>query len=468
MEAATLRLPGRLQRPGLRRADTDGRLVAEVRSGDSRAFETIFDRYHGPLLSFCRHMLGRRDEAEDALQQTFMSAYRSMVSSDRPIQLRAWLFTIARNHCISILRARRETASLDEVASATDGLAAEVQRREDLRNMLADVGRLPDDQRAALVLAELGALSHQEIAAVLGCRPGKVKALVFQARTSLNASRNARETPCEDVREQLATLAGGALRRSGVRRHLRACSGCRQFGAEVQRQRRAMAVLLPVAPTIGLKHAVLAGVGLQAVGGAAVVGGAAGTGAAAAGAGLLGGSAGATKLIAAGVLAAGAGGVALSGGEVQHASKSRSVPHASGARPATAPSPTHPTKPKTSASKPVSAGKAKQGGHRSSAAHKSGHGRAADSPGRAGTSLGLAGNSPGRAGASPGRAQTSPGRSDDVPGKSGSPPGHLGDSPGQAGTARGRSVETPGRSVERPGQPHRTPGQSGKTPGKDK
>src|SRR4051794_25115372 len=179
----------------LRRLVGDEKLVAAVRAGHQDAFETIFDRYHRQILSFCRHMLGNRDESEDAVQATFLSAYRDMVSSEKELQLRPWLYAIARNQCLSVLRARRESISIDDVEPSVDGLAAEVQRRQDLREMLGDLARLPDQQRAALVLAEVGALSHEDVAAVLDCPRERVKALVFQARSSLAASRTARETP---------------------------------------------------------------------------------------------------------------------------------------------------------------------------------------------------------------------------------------------------------------------------------
>ena len=118
---------------------------------------------------------------------------------------------------------------------------------------------LPDDQRAALVLAELESLSHEQIGEALGVPREKVKALVFQARESLVASRTARETDCAEIREQLANGRGGALRRANLRRHLRDCAGCRDFRKQVEHQRRQLAVLLPVAPTIALKEGVLAG-----------------------------------------------------------------------------------------------------------------------------------------------------------------------------------------------------------------
>jgi RNA polymerase sigma factor (sigma-70 family) len=267
----TTTAPGRAQaRPRLRRRVPRGRsddaLVARVRAGDERAFELVFDRYHRSLLAFCGRMLASNEEAEDALQHTFMDAYRALRASDDPIRLKAWLYTIARNRCLSVLRARREHVALDEGHAATDGLAADVDRRAELRDLQADLQRLPDEQRAALVLFELGDHSHDDIAEVLGVRREKVKALVFQARESLASWRRARETPCVEIREQLATLRGAALKRATLRRHVARCESCQAFEVEVRRQRVAMAALLPVIPTVGLKAAVLSAVGVSAGG----------------------------------------------------------------------------------------------------------------------------------------------------------------------------------------------------------
>jgi hypothetical protein len=124
------------------------------------------------------------------------------------------------------------------------------------------------------VLSELGDMSHDEIAAVLDCRREKVKALVFQARTSLIASRAARDMPCAEIREQLANLRGGSLRRVEIKRHVRECAGCREFGEQVRAQRRDLAIVLPVAPTVGLKAALFGGTGAGAgVAGSAMSGG---------------------------------------------------------------------------------------------------------------------------------------------------------------------------------------------------
>jgi RNA polymerase sigma factor (sigma-70 family) len=252
--------------PRVLAALSDEKLVEHVRRGSEAAFEVIYDRHHRGILSFCRHMLASVDEAEDAVQQTFISAYDSMRSGSRDIKLKAWLYTIARNRCLSILRARRERpAELEEVPTA--GLSDQVLQRSDLRELLADLRELPVEQRAALVLSEIGDLSHAEVGDVVGCELAKVKSLVFQARSSLIETRRAREIPCREIREQLATGSGGELRRGPLRRHLKTCEGCAEFRDEVRTQRRALAAILPVIPSIGLKNSALAAIGLGGGGG---------------------------------------------------------------------------------------------------------------------------------------------------------------------------------------------------------
>ena len=253
----------------------DEELVRLLRAGDERAFEAMYDRHHRGILAFCRHMLGSAEEAEDTVQHTFIAAHRDLVGSDKPIQLKAWLYTIARNRCLSVLRARKEERALDDVPEpSVQGLTAEVQQREDLRDLLADLQRLPEDQRAALVLSELGALSHEEIGATLGVRKDKVKALVFQARESLASSRSARDADCREIQEQLSVLRGGSLRRTTLRRHIEVCPACAAFKAEVKRQRSAMAAILPVVPSLALKESVLAAIfGGGAAGGGGIIGG---------------------------------------------------------------------------------------------------------------------------------------------------------------------------------------------------
>jgi RNA polymerase sigma factor (sigma-70 family) len=290
---------------------SDERLVERIRGGDELAFEVAFERHSAAILSFCRHMLRSREEAEDALQHTFASAYSAIRRDDREVRLKPWLFAIARNRCVSMLRAHREQPD-HEHEVPTAGLAEQVEHRAELRDLLHDLDDLPEEQREALLLAEVSGLAHAEVAEVIGCKPHRVKALVFRARSGLIERREARETPCAEVREQLANLRGGSLRRSGIAHHLRVCEGCRDYREQVKLQRRMLAAVLPVIPTPGLKESVLAAIGL-------------GGGAASGGAGL-------AKLAVVGMLAA--GGAAAGDAVVKHPDP---VPRARDAQRAPAP-----------------------------------------------------------------------------------------------------------------------------------
>src|SRR5215204_5489846 len=98
---------------------SDDKLVAGIRAADDGAFDALYDRYHRNLLAFCRHMLGSREEAEDVLQHTFLAAYRSLPEGDG-VRVKPWLYAVARNRCLSVLRARRDAVALDEGVVATE------------------------------------------------------------------------------------------------------------------------------------------------------------------------------------------------------------------------------------------------------------------------------------------------------------------------------------------------------------
>lgn len=283
MEATSAPRPHAIRVPRPRRllaALSDERLVEHVRRGEQAAFEVLYDRHSAGILGFCRHMLGSTADAEDAVQHTFIAAHADILRHEqRDLHVKAWLYTIARNRCLSMLRARREQPTGDHIEVAAGNLLQDVEHRDDIRALLGDIAKLPDDQREALVLAEVGDLSHGEISQILGCEASKVKSLVFQARTALIDRRAARDTPCAEIREQLATLRGGALRRSHLRHHLEACPGCAEYREEIRRQRAMLAIALPVVPSAALKANILGSIGL---GGGTAAAASAGAGGAAA------------------------------------------------------------------------------------------------------------------------------------------------------------------------------------------
>ena len=272
---------------------SDEWLVACVRRGDTAAFEALYDRHVRELLAFSVYMLGSRQDAEDAVQATFASAYRALRADGRAVTLRPWLFTITRNNCLSILRRRRPVVELNgEVAPGPDPVA-EIEVREEVRKVFDGLRELPENQRAALILAEVHGLSQQEIGEVLGVRSSQVKAYVYQARSKLISDRRARDADCHEIREELASARGAALLRGRLRRHVRSCPECKLYADGVARQRRQFGALLPIVPPLALKYRALeealnfgAAESATVAGGAAVGASVAGTAADLAGGGL--------------------------------------------------------------------------------------------------------------------------------------------------------------------------------------
>jgi RNA polymerase sigma factor (sigma-70 family) len=239
------------------RLASDEHLVASIRRGDASAFDAVYERHSGELLSFCGYMLGSRQDAEDAVQATFAAGYRALRTDKRPISLRPWLFTIARNECLSIIRKRRPTVELNGEPALHGDPFSEVELREQMRHLLDDLRELPEPQRTALLLVEVHGLSHSEAGRVLGARTEQVKAYLYQARSNLISERQAREADCRDIREELANARGAMLLRSRFRRHMRSCADCRTYADGLARQRRYLGALVPLIPTLALKYRAL-------------------------------------------------------------------------------------------------------------------------------------------------------------------------------------------------------------------
>ncbi len=332
MEVSALRHVGRdgLRGPTpLLRLQSDERLVALTRRGNQAAYEALVGRYQARLLSFCRHMLGSREDAEDVLQEVFAAAFNAMVADERPINVRPWLYRIARNRSLNHLR-RTQAIGVDsmDVHLAEHGAstADKVHRREEFRLLMGDVHELPESQRTALLLREIDALSYEQISEAMETTVPSVKSLLVRARVSLAEAAEARHLSCEEVRDELGEVAEGLRRVSPpVRRHLRSCERCAGFRKQLKETNKALAAMLPVGPLLLLKKLVLANLGTTAgAGGSAAA--AAGTSASAAGAGgALSAGVGAIGAKAAAGLAAAA--IVTAGAvEVDHATNGRATP----------------------------------------------------------------------------------------------------------------------------------------------
>jgi RNA polymerase sigma factor (sigma-70 family) len=303
MEVSALRYSGGISlhaRSPLLRLQSDERLVSLIRRGSTTAFEVLVARYHARLLAFCRHLLGSREDAEDVLQEVFSAAFNAILDDDRPINVRPWLYRIARNRSLNHLR-RIQAVGVDsmDIHLSEHGTttADKVHDREEFRLLVGDIQGLPETQRTALVLREMDALSYEQISEAMETTVPSVKSLLVRARVSLAEASEARLLSCEQVRVELAEVAEGLQRRPGplVRRHLRACERCSTFKGQLNETSKALTAVLPVGGFVLLRKLAILHIGHSAGAGA--------------GAGSSGASAGGTAAAVGGTAAAGAGAV---------------------------------------------------------------------------------------------------------------------------------------------------------------
>jgi RNA polymerase sigma factor (sigma-70 family) len=191
MQPRLLKHPARLAGASLLRLQDDARLVALAREGHDPAFAAIVDRYGRQLERYCARLLGP-GRAEDAVQQAFVNAHAAMRANDQELALKPWLYRIAHNAALNILRASPdENGALDADRPSVFLTPEIVELRERLRETLASIQALPAVQRDALLLRELEGRSHEEIAAALGVTEGGARQHLHRARVALRTAASA-------------------------------------------------------------------------------------------------------------------------------------------------------------------------------------------------------------------------------------------------------------------------------------
>ncbi len=283
MEASALHAPSLTRVPlgaPLLRLRSDEQLLALFRAGNEEAFGAIHDRYRQRLFAYARQMLsaGPRQDAEDVLQDVFVRAYGALRADDREVNVRAWLYRVAHNRCIDHLR--RPTPPPAEIFEMSrkplHDPIEEAQRREDLARLVEDVGRLPEQQRSALLMREIDGMSYADLAAALDVTVPAIKSLLVRARVGLVEAAEARDADCCEIRDDLMASYDRGVKASGrARKHMRSCSGCREYREALRGMRRSFAALTPV--SAGLFGSIAASLGIGG-GGAAAGGAAAGGG----------------------------------------------------------------------------------------------------------------------------------------------------------------------------------------------
>ncbi|HWC86860.1 MAG TPA: sigma-70 family RNA polymerase sigma factor [Solirubrobacteraceae bacterium] len=227
---------------------SDAALVERFRAGDQEAFAVLYERHRAIVLAVALGVLGSRHDAEDAAQDTFASLAVAL-RTNVPRDLRPWLARVARNAAIDAVRRRRAVAAADEVPERPASASTEV--KAELESVLAGLRELPETQRTALLMRELGGHSYQEIGDLLALDEAAVRGLIARGRMGLRAHREASEMPCAAAREVLATELDGRPRDRTVRRHLRSCASCRAYGHALRRDARSLRAFVP-APVGGL------------------------------------------------------------------------------------------------------------------------------------------------------------------------------------------------------------------------
>jgi RNA polymerase sigma-70 factor (ECF subfamily) len=181
---------------------SEGALVSLLRSGDEAAFERLVRDHGGRLLSVARRFLRDEEEARDAVQDCFLSAYRALDRFDQGSRLSTWLHRIVINACLMRLRTRRrkpETpieellprfqADGHQVNHPTpewEGTAETLLARKETRSIVREaIDRLPDSYRAVLLLRDIEELSTEEAARSLGVSENAVKIRLHRARQAL-------------------------------------------------------------------------------------------------------------------------------------------------------------------------------------------------------------------------------------------------------------------------------------------
>ncbi len=178
---------------------TDEELVQAYYQGDHAAFRELFERYKVRVLNFCLRILGNRADAEDVTSEVFMALAERRYIMKAEAKCATWVYTVARNSCISKIRKRKRTLSLwfsknnDGDVRQFDPQDTEqlppdkIIEQEHIFLIQSSIKDLPLPQREALVLREYQKLSYQEISTVLDYSLEKVKILIFRARENLRA-----------------------------------------------------------------------------------------------------------------------------------------------------------------------------------------------------------------------------------------------------------------------------------------
>jgi RNA polymerase sigma factor (sigma-70 family) len=311
----------------------DEALAGRAASGNDAAFSELYERYHGPLLGYTRSILRDAEDARDATQNALENAFRALPARDKNLPLRPWLYKIAHNEAISIMRRRRpQTELAPELEPTVPGPEVDAEHRGRLSQLVDDLQSLPERQRGALVMRELNGLSYDEIGTALGLSNEAARRAVFDARSALHAAADGRATECVSVRHSISDGDRRSLRARGIRAHLRSCDDCASFERSIGARRADLHLLAPWMSGAAVMGAL--GLGAGSAGGGALLTAGGGASAAAGGGGIWASLPLAAKSLAVAAAVATTGTAAV---EIKHVAKpTPPATHAQAAQPRSA------------------------------------------------------------------------------------------------------------------------------------
>jgi RNA polymerase sigma-70 factor (ECF subfamily) len=183
----------------------DWQLLARTAEGDDEAFRVIVEQHQDRLVRLCQRLLHDRDEALDAAQEVFIKTYQKAGKLEPKGELYTWLYRVATNHCLNRIRRRRivrflpmgpssagETYPMEPVSESA-GPDIELAAKERWQATQSAIGRLPESQRAVLVLAKFEGMSYRQIAETLEITEGAVESRLFRAMRNVSKAQESTE-----------------------------------------------------------------------------------------------------------------------------------------------------------------------------------------------------------------------------------------------------------------------------------